>query len=173
MSTIWSRLKLRLQREMADRLARRPLSLGNSQPLVSFTFDDFPRSALHCGGAILRSQGLTGTFYASFGLMGGTAPTGQIFVEDDLIELIEEQHELGCHTFDHCHSWITAPSVFKASIIRNRAALAAHFRKCASGHFLIRSVFHGRERNGKLVSALIVAGAVGRTLMPELSIELT
>ena len=127
MSTIWSRLKLRLQREMADRLARRPLSLGNSQPLVSFTFDDFPRSALHCGGAILRSQGLTGTFYASFGLMGGTAPTGQIFVEDDLIELIEEQHELGCHTFDHCHSWITAPSVFKASIIRNRAALAAHF----------------------------------------------
>ena len=126
MSAIWSRLKLRLQREMADRLARRPLSLGNPRPLVSFTFDDFPRSALHCGGAILHSHGLAGTFFASFGLIGRTAPTGKIFVEDDLIELIEQQHELGCHTFDHFHSWGTAPSEFKASIIRNRAALAAY-----------------------------------------------
>lgn len=120
-------MKLRLQREIAARLARRPLLLRNSQPLVSFTFDDFPRSALHCGGAILRSHGVTGTFFASFGLMGRTAPTGQIFVENDLIELIEQQHDLGCHTFDHCHSWDTAPSAFRASIMRNRAALAAYF----------------------------------------------
>ena len=127
LSTVRSRLTLRLQRELATRLARRPLLLRNSQPLVSFTFDDFPRSALHCGGEILHSHGLAGTFFASFGLMGRTAPTGQIFIEDDLIELIEQQHELGCHTFDHCHSWDTAPSAFKASIIKNRAALAASF----------------------------------------------
>jgi peptidoglycan/xylan/chitin deacetylase (PgdA/CDA1 family) len=59
--------------------------------------------------------------------MARTAPTGQIFVEDDLIELVEQKHELGCHTFDHCHSWDTTHSVFKASILRNRAALAAYF----------------------------------------------
>jgi len=127
LSTIRSRLKLRLQREISARFARRPLLLRNSQPLVSFTFDDFPQSALHCGGAILRSHGVTGTFFASFGLMGRTAPTGQIFVEEDLIELIEQQHEIGCHTFDHCHSWGAAPSAFRASIIRNRTALAAYF----------------------------------------------
>lgn len=91
-------------------------------PLISFTFDDFPRSALLAGGTILRRFDLKGTFYASFGLMGQTAPTGQIFVRQDLELLLEQGHELGCHTFDHCHSWETPTDLFEQSILRNEEA---------------------------------------------------
>ncbi len=94
------------------------------QPIVSFTFDDFPRSALLEAGTTLRSFGWLGTYYASFGLLGRTAPTGEIFSADDLPEFQRQGHELACHTFDHCHSWDTAPEEFKASILRNRVAVS-------------------------------------------------
>jgi peptidoglycan/xylan/chitin deacetylase (PgdA/CDA1 family) len=94
--------------------------------MISFTFDDFPRSALSNGGATLRQHGFSGTYYASFGLMGQQRSTGEIFRCDDLQELIREGHELACHTFDHCDSWKTTPDAFEASIVRNRQAAAQH-----------------------------------------------
>ena len=94
--------------------------------MISFTFDDFPRSALTNGGAILRQYGFSGTYYACFGLMGQQNSTGEIFQGEDLQELVREGHELGCHTFDHCDSWKTTPGEFEASILRNRRAAAQH-----------------------------------------------
>jgi peptidoglycan/xylan/chitin deacetylase (PgdA/CDA1 family) len=126
LASIGTRARFRLRREIASRLARRSLRMCNVEPIVSFTFDDFPRSALLQGGAILREYGMTGTFFASFGLMGRTEPTGEIFSSDDLPEFARQKHELGCHTFDHCHSWDTSPSVFEESILRNRKALASY-----------------------------------------------
>ena len=108
------------------RLARRPLIMRNEEPLVSFTFDDFPRSALWEGGIILGNYGIKGTFFASFGLMGQLTPTGQIFSADDIHEVVRQGHELGCHTYDHCHAWDTPSSMFEASVVRNRQALEEH-----------------------------------------------
>lgn len=122
--SFFSKIRNRLQREMAARRARRDTFLTLTQPVVSFTFDDFPRSALYKGGAILRDHDMLGTYYTSFGLMGQTAPTGEIFSAADLPEFIRQGHELACHTFDHCHSWDTAPSEFEASILRNQDAAA-------------------------------------------------
>jgi peptidoglycan/xylan/chitin deacetylase (PgdA/CDA1 family) len=102
---------------------RRSIPVGQSGPLISFTFDDFPRSALWTGGAILKRFGLSGTYYASFGLMGTRAPTGPIFEPEDLTLLAADGHELGCHTYAHCHSWETVPHVFEESIVKNREAL--------------------------------------------------
>ena len=93
-------------------------------PIISFSFDDFPRSALLNAGAILRQCGFAGTYYASFGLMGKQAPTGEIFAREDLDELIRQEHELACHTFDHYDSWETNPAEFEASILRNQRAVA-------------------------------------------------
>jgi peptidoglycan/xylan/chitin deacetylase (PgdA/CDA1 family) len=112
------------QRLTASSFARRPLVVTPPAPLISFTFDDFPRSALLTGGSILKSYGLTGTYYASLGLMGRQAPTGQIFLPEDLKTLLEQGHELGCHTFSHCHAWDTPPDVFEHEIVRNRQALS-------------------------------------------------
>ncbi|MBZ5623491.1 MAG: polysaccharide deacetylase family protein [Acidobacteriia bacterium] len=80
--------------------------INAQRPLISFTFDDFPRSALHTGGAILNRSGLAGTYYACLGLMGGETATGKLFNADDLKILIDRGHELGCHTYSHCHSWV-------------------------------------------------------------------
>jgi peptidoglycan/xylan/chitin deacetylase (PgdA/CDA1 family) len=93
-------------------------------PMISFTFDDFPRSALLNAGGILRERGLAGTYYASFGLIGKKAPTGEIFTREDLDELIRQEHELACHTYDHYDSWDTPPLEFEASIVRNQQAVA-------------------------------------------------
>jgi peptidoglycan/xylan/chitin deacetylase (PgdA/CDA1 family) len=102
---------------------RRPLAVRTPVPLISFTFDDFPRSAWLAGGAILNHYGLSGTYYASLGLIGTDSPSGLIFERDDLGPLLEQGHELGCHTFSHCHSWQTETKAFEDSIRRNRSAL--------------------------------------------------
>ena len=115
-----------VQRRLARWFGQRPCRIQMESPVISFTFDDFPRSALTNGGAILREHGVTGTYYASFGLMGSQAPTGEIFTPEDVDALVRQGHELACHTFDHCDSWDTDPNDFEASILRNREAVARH-----------------------------------------------
>ena len=100
-----ARVQGRYQRSAARFLFRRPFVINTQTPLISFTFDDFPRSALLTGGAILKRFGLTGTYYASFGLMGKEASTSPMFLAEDIGALLELGHELGCHTFAHCDSW--------------------------------------------------------------------
>jgi peptidoglycan/xylan/chitin deacetylase (PgdA/CDA1 family) len=126
-SNLWARVQSRYIRSSARLFFKRPIVIRTQTPMISFTFDDFPRSALHTGGAILNQFGLAGTYYASFGLMGEQAPTGAIFLREDLDRLFEQGHELGCHTFDHCDSWKTAPGVFEASIVKNQGALTQFF----------------------------------------------
>lgn len=115
----------RCRRSAANHLGRRPCRLRNRRPLVSFTFDDFPRSALETGGAMLERHGLAGTYYASLGLMGQIAPTGRIFDPSDLAAAVARGHEVGCHTFDHRHAYDTPTSAFETSVLANRRALEA------------------------------------------------
>jgi peptidoglycan/xylan/chitin deacetylase (PgdA/CDA1 family) len=123
LNQVWSRIQGRCLRAVGELLFRRPLRMHNTVPYISFTFDDFPRTALHAGGNILGQFGLRGTYYASFGLMGKEAPTGMIFVPDDIKELLVQRHELGCHTFAHLNPWETTPRAFEDSIIKNKRAL--------------------------------------------------
>jgi peptidoglycan/xylan/chitin deacetylase (PgdA/CDA1 family) len=113
------------RRNAARYLFRRPLLIKTQSPLISFTFDDFPRSALLTGGPILKHFGLAGSYYASLSLMGKQGCSGQMFSREDLDLLLEQGHELGCHTFGHCHSGETEPSIFENSILENRRALNA------------------------------------------------
>src|SRR6266436_8459732 len=118
-----ARVQGRYIRGSAHLFYRRPFVISSQVSFISFTFDDFPRSALLSGGEILRTFGLTGTYYASLGLMGKRAPTGTMFLQKDLNALLEQGHELGCHTFGHCHAWETKPHAFEKSIIENQRAL--------------------------------------------------
>lgn len=115
------------QRRAGSLVFRKPFVIGSQQPVISFTFDDFPKSALLSGGALLNRYGLKGTYYASFGLLGSDAPTGQIFSMDDLSSLFEQGHELGCHTFEHCDSWETRTPAFEKSVLHNQLALNRFF----------------------------------------------
>lgn len=93
------------------------------KPLISFSFDDFPCSALESAGRMLEERGWAGTYYASLGLMGSVAPTGRIFNLEHLKLVRSRGHELGCHTYSHCDSWNTSPSDFETSVLRNAAVL--------------------------------------------------
>ena len=111
------------QRKGANLFFKNPLAMRLQQPLISFTFDDFPRSALLTGGCILKRFGLAGTYYVSLGLLGKHAPSGPVCLHQDLEALLEQGHELGCHTFNHFDSWETSTSVFMASIVENQRSL--------------------------------------------------
>jgi peptidoglycan/xylan/chitin deacetylase (PgdA/CDA1 family) len=126
-SQIYERVRGFYTRRATRFLFRRPFPLKSGTPVISFTFDDFPRSALLTGGAILKRYGLTGTYYAAFGLMGKSAPTGSMFLREDLDLLFEQGHELGCHTFNHCHALDTKTGLFEAAILKNRATLQGLF----------------------------------------------
>lgn len=112
-----------LGRRMAKFMSRKLVTVRPHPPIVSFTFDDFPQSALYIAGRMLHERNLAGTYYASLGLMGQTAPTGKIFEDADLDHLAAHGHELGCHTFDHTPAWETEPAVYLASATRNLSAL--------------------------------------------------
>lgn len=122
-SRLVSRIQGYWKRNAAKYLYRRPIRVTPDRPLISFTFDDFPRSALFEGGEILNRHGFAGTYYAAFGLAGRQTRSGNIFEISDLQLLIRQGHELGCHTFAHCHSWDTDAPAYEASVIDNHRKL--------------------------------------------------
>lgn len=122
-SKIIHRLQTRFRRDASHYLARRDFDVRPSQPIISFTFDDFPRTALHQGGLILKRYGHRGTYYVALGLMDTDIPAGRAFSKEDLLQVAADGHELGCHTYAHCHAWDTAPRVFEENIIANQREL--------------------------------------------------
>lgn len=114
----------RFQRTMSSMCFRRTVQLNLSGPCISFTFDDFPRSALLTGGEILERFGVRATYYAALGLMGQKTPTGEMFIDEDVERLLRSGHEIGCHTFDHSHSWNTDTRRFEESIRANEQRLS-------------------------------------------------
>jgi peptidoglycan/xylan/chitin deacetylase (PgdA/CDA1 family) len=123
-SDLWPRLQGRYRWSASRFFVRRRCQVQNTVPFISFCFDDFPSSALVTGGAILERYRLAGTYYASLGLMRQPSPVGIIFTPEHLPDLLARGHELGCHTFAHCHSWETRPRVFEESIIENQRVLS-------------------------------------------------
>jgi peptidoglycan/xylan/chitin deacetylase (PgdA/CDA1 family) len=121
---VLKRVRNKLLRTTGYMVYRRPLEFEITEPIVSFTFDDFPRTALHTGGAILKRHDAAGTYFACAGLMGKVDATGEMFVEEDLCALAEQGHELGCHTCGHQDAMLTLPAAFERSIVANRAELA-------------------------------------------------
>jgi peptidoglycan/xylan/chitin deacetylase (PgdA/CDA1 family) len=132
MSSLWAAMGRYYRRKSGSVLFRRPLTIRSDRPLISFTFDDFPRSALVNGGRILNARGFRGTYYVALGLLGTDSPSGKIIDADDLRVTLDQGHELGCHTYSHSDSWDTDPTVFEESIIENRK----EFQKLVPGaHF--------------------------------------
>lgn len=106
---------------------RRLMKWFHAEPLVSFSFDDFPASAYHQGSSILRKYGLHGTYFISMGLLGKQTPVGQIASLEETQRILDEGHELGCHTYDHLDACQTNRGLFENSIARNLTAIKNHF----------------------------------------------
>lgn len=71
------------------------------RPVVSFTFDDFPKSAL-TGADIIEKAGGKAGFYACTSLIGQKSPVmGEMFDAATLAELSARGHEIGAHSHRH------------------------------------------------------------------------
>lgn len=111
------------KRNAAVPVFRRTIPFELAEPIISFTFDDFPQTALFEGGAALKRHNVAGTFYVSLGLLDTLAPAGQLCRLEDVIATANDGHELGCHTYSHCHSWDTNSRDYERALTENAAAL--------------------------------------------------
>jgi peptidoglycan/xylan/chitin deacetylase (PgdA/CDA1 family) len=107
---------------LAASCQRRSL-LRNETPVVSFTFDDFPRTALSVGGEILKAAGARGTYYAAIGLMGTISEVGEQFRRKDIDNLLRDGHELGSHTFSHVSSRRMPAPRFCDEVLKGQLAI--------------------------------------------------
>jgi len=111
------------RRHLLACVLRRPVALRKPGPLVSFAFDDFPRTAYTIGGAILRNFGARATYYVAMGLMNAVNELGESFHLEDLHSLAEDGHELASHTFRHSSSRRVSLSVFQEDARRGQRAI--------------------------------------------------
>jgi peptidoglycan/xylan/chitin deacetylase (PgdA/CDA1 family) len=135
MKRVLIRLSSKYRRTAAKHLFRRIITLRPTKPIISFSFDDAPRTAFARGGDMLGAHGARGTFYVSLGMLGRDSPSGVIGTEDDLRLAIETGHELGCHTFDHRSSWETSPGDFLQAVLKNREAVSGLFPEASMSTF--------------------------------------
>ena len=105
-----------------------------SVPFVSFTFDDFPRSAAVEGLRVLANVGAKGTYFVSGARMGQHVEGLDHFTEADIQAVVEGGHELGCHTFSHSRLPTLTRQEIEDELVRNRE-LILRFSGCAPTSF--------------------------------------
>ncbi len=94
-------LGARVQRRLVQWTAAAPLVGSPTRSIVSFTFDDFPKSSADTGAEILESVGARATYYACSGFAGQSNLVGELFDERDIAALTQAGHEIGSHTRGH------------------------------------------------------------------------
>lgn len=116
-----------LQQKSNIILFRKNITLKLDKPIITFTFDDFPLTAVENGGRILENYGKTGTYYVSFGLLGKDSPSGMIADHATIEKILSKGHDLGDHTYNHCKAESVANQVFEEQIVLNRENLEKNF----------------------------------------------
>ncbi len=94
MNAMWSEAKARVSHRLAMHLRVDRFRLLNDTPMVSFTFDDLPKSAATTGAA-----------------------TGDA---EDIMALHHRGHEIACHTFSHKRACDLDAASLAEEIERNR-----------------------------------------------------
>ena len=115
----------RLSRRLTPYQGRRPLKFELSRPMVSFTFDDCPKSAVDNGLAKLEAEGWRGTVYISGSLLGTTNHHGLQMSAKDVKDAHKRGHEIGGHGFSHIDAIDIEFESFVADEMRNRSTLDA------------------------------------------------
>src|SRR3954469_22956024 len=101
MNAMLSEARVRVGHRLAMHLHVDRFRLRNATPMVSFTFDDLPKSAVTTGADLLEAHGARGTFYISGALVGVETPDWVAGDAADVLSLYNLGHEIGCHTFSH------------------------------------------------------------------------
>jgi peptidoglycan/xylan/chitin deacetylase (PgdA/CDA1 family) len=157
-------LAARLVREIGGFLCTRPAKVNWPGGVVSFTFDDFPRSAWVNGGAILEKYDRRGTYYTAMGIAGTENNLGPMFDLDDLRAAHARGHEIACHTYHHRDCGRLTPSDIADEIDRNAAALAQALSAPAIDNFAYPFGGVSLSAKSKLATRFLSCRGTGRGL---------
>ncbi|OYW81969.1 MAG: polysaccharide deacetylase [Asticcacaulis sp. 32-58-5] len=115
----------KLRRRVSKLIYRKPARLeGLKRPLITFSFDDAPQSALTEGARILEAYDARGTYFISAGLMGAESHLGAYLTGNEIRELADRGHEIACHTYEHLDCGRANAQTIAHSLELNRAELA-------------------------------------------------
>lgn len=119
---------MRAQRGIATLIPVKPYRIHLQEPIISFTFDDAPKTAWTSAGEILGRYGFLATYYCSGDLLGKSHPSLGVYCDaDDVRELIKEGHEIGCHTRSHLDCQTAPRSRIEEDMAANRKLFADEF----------------------------------------------
>jgi peptidoglycan/xylan/chitin deacetylase (PgdA/CDA1 family) len=128
-------LTAKIARRLVPMQAKRLMRFSLDRPVISFTFDDFPRSAIENGSDLLESEGWHATFYVASGLRDAVNHHGQNFAAKDLPALEARGHEIAGHSFGHIDCTdLTIPALL-TEIEHNKKALREMGVKNEIEHF--------------------------------------
>jgi len=120
-TSLTAKIKRRLARFQAQRIRRLKLDT----PIVSFSFDDCPKSVIPNALTLMEAEGWQATIYVAAGLCGITNHLGVHMSEDDVKAVCKSGHEIGDHTYSHCDGFALPTKAVLADIDKNQAALGA------------------------------------------------
>src|SRR5882672_1655780 len=125
MNAMFSEARVKVSHRLAMHLHANPFQMRNTTPMVSFTFDDLPKSAVDNGASLLEAHGARGTFYVSGDLVGVGTPYWAAGDAADVLSLHRRGHEIGCHTFSHQRACDLDATSLADEIARNRGYFRA------------------------------------------------
>jgi peptidoglycan/xylan/chitin deacetylase (PgdA/CDA1 family) len=116
-------------------LFAKTVRMRNQRPIVSFTFDDFPKSAVSNGAKILEKHGIRGTYYVTGAFCDQVVDGVAQYRAVDLFRLVSAGHEIGCHTFSHKRVSMLNARELKKEIDLNAEFLVRHLPNTAMHTF--------------------------------------
>lgn len=125
MNAMFSEARVKVSHRLAMHTHAAHFRMHNATPMVSFTFDDLPKSAVTTGAELLEAHGARGTYYVSGGLVGVGTPYWATGDANDVLSLYRRGHEIGCHTFSHRRACDLDVSSLAHEIMRNRGYFRA------------------------------------------------
>ena len=105
------------------------------QSMITFSFDDFPKSAADTGAEIIESVDAKAIYYTSTGLQGVRLQTGEQFEDTDMLTLAKAGHEIGAHTHSHIDCANASVENVISDIERNLTELKAMGLNAPVEHF--------------------------------------
>jgi len=118
-------LRKRVLRRLVPFREQQLLSFKIDRPIVSFSFDDCPKSAVENGLRKLETEGWKSTVYIASKLLGITNHLGLHMDADDVESVYNAGHEIGGHSFSHFDLSEMPLDCAIKDVIKNRTVMSS------------------------------------------------